>query len=185
MTRARLLGFALLPLIAAVLAPATPGAAGSADTAPPAASADELAGLWKAKRWFGPFARGPLVLRKTGETYTADMAGRTTPARLDGREQSFELPNGQGSFRGKLQAGGAGGQAVLVIPELDLVVATFAGNYSSKGTTHTSQNLIARYILPAVREPGDDKSAPVVPREDWVTPYGRSTAGSGPVSPPR
>jgi CubicO group peptidase (beta-lactamase class C family) len=82
-------------------------------------------------------------------------------------------------------AGGAGGQAVVVIPELDLVVATFAGNYSSKGTTHTSQNLVARYILPAVREPGDDPRAPVVPREDWVTPYGRSTAGSGPVSPPR
>jgi CubicO group peptidase (beta-lactamase class C family) len=71
-------------------------------------------------------------------------------------------------------AGGAGGQAAIVVPELDLVVATFAGNYSSKGTTNTSQNLIARYILPAVREAGDDPDAPVIAREDFVTPYGRS-----------
>lgn len=81
-------------------------------------------------------------------------------------------------------AGGAGGQTVMVIPELDLVIATYAGNYSSKGSIHTSQNLIPRYILPAVREPGDDKSAPVIPREDYVTPYGRSSS-SGPVSNPR
>jgi CubicO group peptidase (beta-lactamase class C family) len=77
-------------------------------------------------------------------------------------------------------AGGAGGQAVMVIPKLDLVVATYAGNYSSKGTIHISHELIPRYILPAVREPGDDKNAPVVPR-DFVTPYGGS-AVSGPVT---
>ena len=78
-------------------------------------------------------------------------------------------------------AGGAGGQTVMVIPALDLLVATYAGNYSSKGTINTSQNLTPRYILPAVREPGDDKSAPVVPREDYTTPYGPSPE-SGPVS---
>jgi CubicO group peptidase (beta-lactamase class C family) len=80
-------------------------------------------------------------------------------------------------------AGGAGGQTVMVIPALDLVVATYAGNYSSKGTINTSHNLTPRYILPAVREPGDDRSAPVVPREDYVTPYGPSPV-SGPISPP-
>ena len=73
-------------------------------------------------------------------------------------------------------AGGAGGQGVTVIPELDLVVAGYAGNYSSKGSVHIQQNLIPRYILPAVRERGDDRTAPVVPREDWVTPYGRARA---------
>jgi CubicO group peptidase (beta-lactamase class C family) len=77
-------------------------------------------------------------------------------------------------------AGGAGGQGVMVIPELDLVIANFAGNYSSKGAIDTEQNLPPRYILPAVREPGDDKSAPVIPREDYVTPYGHSEV-SGPV----
>jgi CubicO group peptidase (beta-lactamase class C family) len=80
-------------------------------------------------------------------------------------------------------AGGAGGQAVIVIPALDLVIATYAGNYSSKGTVNTSQNLPPRYILPAVREPGDDKNAPVIPREDYTTPYGPSPE-AGPVSGP-
>jgi hypothetical protein len=81
-------------------------------------------------------------------------------------------------------AGGAGGQSVMVIPDLDLIVATYAGNYSSQGTVNTSHNLTPRYILPAVREPGDDKSAPVIPREDYASPYGRSPV-SGPVSPIR
>ncbi|MEA2560438.1 MAG: hypothetical protein QOH06_1942 [Acidobacteriota bacterium] len=80
-------------------------------------------------------------------------------------------------------ASGAGGQIVTVVPELDLVVATFAGNYSSKGMAETS-HLTPRYILPAVREPGDDPNAPVMFREDYVSPYGRSEV-SGPVSPPR
>src|SRR3712207_8161997 len=48
------------------------------------------------------------------------------------------------------------------------VVATLAGNYSSKGTSMTA-HLVPRYILPAVREPGDDPSSPVVPREDYVS----------------
>lgn len=79
-------------------------------------------------------------------------------------------------------ASGAGGQTVTVIPELDLVVATFAGNYSSRGMAETA-HLVPRYVLPAVRQPGDDPNAPVVPREDYVSPYGRSEV-SGPVSPP-
>jgi CubicO group peptidase (beta-lactamase class C family) len=78
-------------------------------------------------------------------------------------------------------ASGAGGQAVIAIPALDLVIATWGGNYSSKGTVNTSQNLPPRYILPAVREPGDDRKAPVIPREDWATPYGPSPV-AGPVS---
>jgi CubicO group peptidase (beta-lactamase class C family) len=71
-------------------------------------------------------------------------------------------------------AAGSGGQVVMVIRELDLVIAIYAGNYGSGRTAiHIAQELIPRYILPAVRERGDDKSAPVVPRE-FVTPYGRS-----------
>jgi CubicO group peptidase (beta-lactamase class C family) len=71
------------------------------------ASVDELAGLWKAQRWFGPVARGPLVIRRTGSSYTADMLGRTLPVRVDRGELFFELPNNQGKFRGRLQDGGA------------------------------------------------------------------------------
>lgn len=79
-------------------------------------------------------------------------------------------------------AGGAGGQVVVVIPELDLVVATFAGNYTTR-TGLRIQDLIPRYILPAVREPGDDKSAPVKAR-DWISPYGPSPDGSRVTSSP-
>ena len=77
---------------------------------------------------------------------------------------------------------GAGGQMAMAVPELDLVLAVFSGNFSSKGMGNP-QNLPARYILPAVREPGDDKSAPVIFREDYVTPYGPSKE-AGPVLPP-
>lgn len=68
-------------------------------------STDELAGLWKAKRRFGPDARGPLVIQKTGTTYTADMIGRTLPVRIDAGELTFDLANGQGTFRGKVEKG--------------------------------------------------------------------------------
>jgi len=40
-----------------------------------------------------------------------------------------------------------------------------------------STDPIPRIILPAVREPGDDKNAPVMERE-YVTPYGASKDGS-------
>jgi CubicO group peptidase (beta-lactamase class C family) len=68
---------------------------------------NELAGLWKAQRWFGPVARGPLVIRRNGSSYTADMVGRTVPVRLERGELFFELPNNQGRFRGRLQDNGA------------------------------------------------------------------------------
>ena len=69
---------------------------------------------------------------------------------------------------------------VMAVPDLDLVIATFIGNFSSKGMGNP-QNLPPRYILPAVREPGDDKNAPVIFREDYVTPYGPSPE-AGPVT---
>ena len=73
---------------------------------------------------------------------------------------------------------GSGGQTVTVVPDLDLVVATFAGNFSSgPGMGAASTEPIPRIILPAVREPGDDRSAPVIERK-YVSPYGRSTDGS-------
>jgi len=75
----------------------------------PAQAADsiDLVGLWKAKRWFGPEARGPLLIARTGSGYTADMMGFTIPVRASGGELTFALPDGTGSFRGKAQAGGA------------------------------------------------------------------------------
>ncbi|MFL5487323.1 MAG: serine hydrolase domain-containing protein [Gemmatimonadaceae bacterium] len=71
-----------------------------------AGSVDELAGLWKAQRWFGPQIRGPLVIRRTGSSYTADVMGRTIPVLVENGELSFRLTNSDAKFRGKLRTGG-------------------------------------------------------------------------------
>jgi CubicO group peptidase (beta-lactamase class C family) len=78
-------------------------------------------------------------------------------------------------------ARGAGGNLVTVIPELDLVVATMAGNYVSRVQGSYTGGLVPRSILPAVREKGDDPNAPVQDRA-FKSPYGRSTDG-GRVAP--
>ncbi|MBV9881631.1 MAG: serine hydrolase [Sphingomonadaceae bacterium] len=72
---------------------------------------------------------------------------------------------------------GAGGNLVTVIPELDLVVATMAGNYSSRVQISYTNMIVPRSILPAVREPGDDPHAPVQDRA-FTSPYGRGPDGS-------
>jgi|KBSMisStaDraftv2_1062788.scaffolds.fasta_scaffold48053_2 CubicO group peptidase (beta-lactamase class C family) len=78
-------------------------------------------------------------------------------------------------------ARGAGAQLVFVIPELDLVVTTMGGNYSNRRGGRYLGNLVARSILPAVRESHDDPKAPIKDL-DWVSPYGASKDGSR-VSP--
>ena len=77
-----------------------------AAAAPASGSVAELAGLWKARRWFGPDARGPLTIRKSGATYTASIAGQDVPVRVTKSEVFFELPKNQGSFRGWFRTGG-------------------------------------------------------------------------------
>lgn len=67
------------------------------------ASEDQLVGLWKGKERYGPDARGRLVILKEGGTYVADMMGRRLPIQAAEGELNFELPNKQGSFRGKLE----------------------------------------------------------------------------------
>ena len=75
-------------------------------------------------------------------------------------------------------ARGTGGQTITVVPELDLVIATMAGNYfSRKGMGAASLDMVPRSILPAVRETGDDPNAPVIERE-YKSPYGASKDGS-------
>jgi CubicO group peptidase (beta-lactamase class C family) len=74
-------------------------------------------------------------------------------------------------------ARGAGGNLITVIPALDLVVATMAGNYSSRVQITYTAGIVPRAILPAVREPGDDPRGPVQDRA-FTSPYGRSPDGS-------
>ena len=69
-------------------------------------------------------------------------------------------------------AGGNGGQLVMVVPELDLVIATYGGNYADRVSFILQQEYVPQYILPAVREAGDDPNQPVQKR-DFETPYGR------------
>ena len=44
---------------------------------------------------------------------------------------------------------GNGGQVVMAIPKLDLVVALYAGNYSDDSNSW-EMNIISNYVLPAV-----------------------------------
>jgi CubicO group peptidase (beta-lactamase class C family) len=75
-------------------------------------------------------------------------------------------------------AAGAGGQGVIVVPELALAVAILGANYSAgRVQIRDVQELVPRFLLPAVRERGDDPRAPVVERA-FTTPYGRSSDGS-------
>lgn len=62
----------------------------------------ELVGLWRAKLIFGPEARGVLTIELQGNSGTAEIAGRTAPVRERGDTLAFELPNGEGSFRGRI-----------------------------------------------------------------------------------
>lgn len=66
---------------------------------------DELAGLWKAQRLYGPVARGPLVVTRSGDTYRVDMMGLSLPVGESGGMLSFALPEDQGAFAGKLIKG--------------------------------------------------------------------------------
>jgi CubicO group peptidase (beta-lactamase class C family) len=69
-------------------------------------------------------------------------------------------------------AGGNGGQVVMAVPELDLVIAAYGGNYADRVSLIIQQEYVPRYILPAVREAADDPNAPV-PSQEFTTPYGR------------
>src|SRR5690242_8523396 len=48
-----------------------------------AGAEDELIGVWKAKRWFGPLARGPIVIEKAASGWSVDFVGHTLAAQVD------------------------------------------------------------------------------------------------------
>jgi CubicO group peptidase (beta-lactamase class C family) len=62
----------------------------------------DLSGLWAAQARFGPDIGGPLTVLRDGKGWRADIAGFSVPARFVGGEASFELPDGKGEFRGRL-----------------------------------------------------------------------------------
>ena len=73
-------------------------------------SVQDLTGLWKAHQWFGPYARGPLLIEKTPAGWTADFAGRALPVEARDSELRFSLPNNEGSFQGRLDRNRIAGQ---------------------------------------------------------------------------
>jgi CubicO group peptidase (beta-lactamase class C family) len=48
-------------------------------------------------------------------------------------------------------ASGNGGQTVITIPELDLVMAFYGGNYSDAASARASREYVPKYILPAMK----------------------------------
>ena len=79
-------------------------------TAPAQQNSPDLTGLWSAKVRFGPDIRGPLFLIRQGNAWQADIGGFSEPVRRSVRELSFELPDGRGSFRGRLNGAEIAGQ---------------------------------------------------------------------------
>ena len=79
-------------------------------TAPAQQGAPDLTGLWAAQVRFGPDIRGPLLLLRHGTTWRADIAGFSLPVQADRGELAFELPDGEGSFRGRVSGAEIVGQ---------------------------------------------------------------------------
>ncbi|HEU0300289.1 MAG TPA: serine hydrolase [Longimicrobium sp.] len=69
-----------------------------------ASPAPDLAGLWYAKARFGPDVAGRLVLDRPAGEWRASIAGRTAAVRVANDSVSFDLPDGSGSFIGRLDA---------------------------------------------------------------------------------
>jgi len=63
----------------------------------------------------------------------------------------FDFPYKGRTVHGYL-AGGNGGQSCTVILELDMVIQTWAGNYSSLTGLKVQEELIPRFILPAIED---------------------------------
>lgn len=94
--------------------------------------------------------RGRRILSK-------EFAARATSPlyRIGSREYGLgwwrdEKPYQNGTVKAFVMAG-AGGQVVMVFPELELVVATTGGSYVSRGWRYPGGELIPNYILPAIR----------------------------------
>jgi CubicO group peptidase (beta-lactamase class C family) len=61
----------------------------------------------------------------------------------------MDYPYGEGTVRAFF-AGGNGGQVVIGIPELDLLLAFYAGNYNDRVMFRIQEELVRDYILPAL-----------------------------------
>ncbi|MBV9109383.1 MAG: hypothetical protein JO306_08250, partial [Gemmatimonadetes bacterium] len=63
-----------------------------------------LAGIWAAKKRFGPDVRGTLLVRRAAGRWRAEISGRAIEPTVAGRSIAFALPEGEGEFRGRFSA---------------------------------------------------------------------------------
>jgi CubicO group peptidase (beta-lactamase class C family) len=63
----------------------------------------DLSGLWGGKLRYGPDIRGPVILIRSEGLWTVDIAGFRIPAVSRDAAISFDMPDGKGTFRGKLK----------------------------------------------------------------------------------
>lgn len=89
-----------LALLALLLAGTPPAAAAQADSS--------LAGVWEARRRFGPDVRGTLLVERLSGGWRAEIAGVAVQPRVTDSTVAFELPGGRGAFRGRFVSAGAG-----------------------------------------------------------------------------
>jgi len=87
-------------LASITLLPAAVAIAQTSGSGQAAAQSPNLEGLWIARERYGPDIRGPLMILPLGNGLVADLAGFTVQVRQRGKNLSFELPDGKGSFRG-------------------------------------------------------------------------------------
>jgi CubicO group peptidase (beta-lactamase class C family) len=128
---------------------------------------------WTLDRARNPYGGGGMALRtrdfmKFGQlmldsgtwngrrVLSREFVGRATSPlyQLGTRQYGLAWWRDEKPYRGRnvraFAALGAGGQIVMVFPELDLVVATTGGSYISRGWRYAGGDLITNYILPAV-----------------------------------
>jgi CubicO group peptidase (beta-lactamase class C family) len=101
-----------------------------------AQNADSLLGIWRAKRYFGPVARGRLeVVRENGQ-WTAQIAQFQVPCVLKDGRISFVLPGGEGSFEGRLDKDGNLLRGHWIQPP----TVNSGGNFNSPVVFHSTGN---------------------------------------------
>ena len=143
----------------------------SAAAAP--AESDALVGLWKAKRWSEPYVRSALIIRREGGTYTADIAGRVIAMAVKGRELSFQMPNGRGSFRGTVGQKEIAGYWYR--PSVIPVRLHEAGANRWIGMVDTIERTLTFYLLVQRRADGSLGVLVDNPEADWGVRIGADT----------
>lgn len=137
-----------------------------------------IVGLWKAKKRFGPDARGPLILEQNGSVYSADMAGLRLPVRAERGELWFELPAGRGGFRGRVQPDGnvvgfwfppwSGGHGGFATP----VRLAPSGANRWQGVVEPFDEMFTLYLLIQAEPDGSLRALLRNPERDWGTFFG-------------